>query len=97
MPYIAQKRRDELDARFRFDQRQHPGRQAMVVPGELAYVVARVVAIYLRDHGHSFSSYAAVAGALELSKHELVRRVVGPYEDDKLETNGDVYDHAEVV
>jgi hypothetical protein len=54
----------------------------------------------MRSRASSFSSWAtsriyadfnAAIGALECCKSELYRRMVGPYEDQAIARNGDVY------
>ena len=41
---------------------------------------------------YSFQDLNELIGALECAKQELYRRVVAPYEEDKIEENGDVYE-----
>jgi hypothetical protein len=38
----------------------------------------------------SYEDYAKVIGAIECAKMELYRRLVAPYEEGKIEQNGDV-------
>jgi hypothetical protein len=61
--------------------------------GELTYVLTKTVLDYLAriPNPPRYRDYAEVLGALESTKLELYRRVVGPYEDKKCEENGDVY------
>jgi len=59
--------------------------------GELNFQITRLVQSYL---GNSLGNYAAfndAVGALECAKLELYRRMVAPYEDQKIQENGDVY------
>jgi hypothetical protein len=60
-------------------------------PGELNYAVTVLIQKYLGKHGLSYSTMNDIIGALEASKLEFNRRVVGPYEDKKIKKNGDVY------
>lgn len=57
--------------------------------GELTYVLYRTVLQYL-DGARAFNKYAEALAALECAKLELYRAHVGPYEQLKLEANGDV-------
>ena len=41
--------------------------------------------------GSSYENYNRVIGVLECCKLEFYRRAVAPYEDKKIEQNGDVY------
>lgn len=59
--------------------------------GELNYVISTRVDEYLRRKGLNYSNINEVIGVLECAKQELYRRVAAPYEDEKMEENGDVY------
>ena len=41
--------------------------------------------------GNSYATINDIIGALEGAKMEFYRRVVAPYEDEKIKENGDVY------
>lgn len=58
--------------------------------GRLTYLLTRVVLLYWRLHP-SYAGINAITGSLENAKQEFYRRVAGPYEMEKCETNGDVY------
>lgn len=86
MPYIKQDDRKywdnfiyELITRAAFDS-----------PGELNYVITRIVHKYLDHKGENYQHYNDILGALEGAKLELYRRRVAPYEDVKIFDNGDV-------
>lgn len=82
MPYIADYSRRSL---------LNTGQKARNV-GELTYQLTRMCTEYLQPHiTIHFQNYAEVLGALEATKLELYRRMVAPYEDKKIEENGDVY------
>jgi hypothetical protein len=59
--------------------------------GELNYVLTSVVLGYLAKKGLSYGTINDIVGALEGAKLEFVRRVSAPYEDKKIQQNGDVY------
>lgn len=82
MPYIKQERREEIG--FKTD---HLDPQT---PGDLNYLFTKISYNYLENVGESYSAYNAIVGALECAKLELYRRRVAPYEDKKIEENGDV-------
>ena len=44
----------------------------------------------IKDKGESYSNYAECIAALECAKIELYRRKIAPYEDKKIEENGDI-------
>lgn len=59
--------------------------------GELNYVLTKVIKDYLEQFGSSYRTMNDIVGALEGAKAEFQRRIVAPYEDLKIQTNGDVY------
>jgi hypothetical protein len=81
MPYIVEERRAELDPMV------HPE-----TPGELNYCITMVVIDYLKSHKLSYGTINDIVGALDGAKMEFYRRVAIPYEDEKISTNGDVYE-----
>jgi metal-responsive CopG/Arc/MetJ family transcriptional regulator len=60
--------------------------------GELNYAITRLVQEYLRQHSKNYLTMNEIVGVLEQVKDEFQRRVVHPYEDVKMQENGDVYD-----
>ena len=59
--------------------------------GELNYLITQNCLDYLDQTGLSYVNYNTVIGVLECAKLEMYRRAVAPYEDKKIEENGDVY------
>lgn len=60
--------------------------------GELNFKIATLVNAYLRVYGFDYQRLNDVIGALEANKLEVYRRLAAPYEDEKIRTNGDVFD-----
>lgn len=60
-------------------------------PGQLNYSITMLVDYYLKSKGESYQTYNDIVGALECCKIELYRRKIAPYEDKKIQENGDVY------
>jgi hypothetical protein len=60
-------------------------------PGQLNYVITSLCDEYIGNEGLSYASINEVIGVLECAKLELYRRIAVPYENAKLEENGDVY------
>lgn len=58
--------------------------------GELNFVLTTIIRDYFSQHGN-YQGINDIVGALEGCKAEFQRRVVGKYEDQKIEDNGDVY------
>ena len=80
MPYISQHARSLLKA----------GRQPETL-GELNYVITSLCLDWLSEFEGGYGTYAAIVGMLETVKLELYRRAVVPYEEAKIQENGDVY------
>lgn len=59
-------------------------------PGELNYVITMIVGAALGDVP-GYGTMNEIIGVLECVKLELYRRIVAPYEDNKIIENGDVY------
>lgn len=60
-------------------------------PGELNYFITCLLDWYINKMGKNYSTLNEVIGVMECAKLELYRRVVSPYEDLKIQENGDVY------
>jgi len=58
--------------------------------GDLNYAFTVIIQQYLKNHGLNYQHINDCVGALEGAKLELYRRVAAPYEDAKIEENGDV-------
>lgn len=58
--------------------------------GELNYQITEIIRNYWKQTGN-YQGINDIIGALEGAKAEFQRRIVGPYEDTKIEQNGDVY------
>ena len=58
--------------------------------GDLNYCITVLVHEYLKAHGKSYSTMNDCIGVLDAAKAEFYRRIVAPYEDDKIQENGDV-------
>jgi hypothetical protein len=82
MPYI--KREDRF--MINIESFAHPEN-----PGELNYCITRIINNYIKFKGLKYNILNEVIGVLECAKLELYRRIAAPYEDKKIEENGDVY------
>lgn len=81
MPYIAGEDRVALEP--------DSLRDAMTV-GELTFQITVLVDGYLAGNV-DYQALAEAIAALECAKLELYRRLVAPYENHKIDLNGDVY------
>ena len=87
MPYVYQHERERVDkvlAELHF-----------VHPGGLNYAITKLCLDYMEGNRKydklSYADYNTIIGVLESAKLEFYRRAVTPYEDDKIQENGDVY------
>ena len=100
MPYIKKYRRKELDpyideltkALCLFDINDK-------LSGELNYAISRIcwqLCGYQPEEKNSsigerrYARMNTVIGALECAKQELIRRIISPYEDEKIKEEGDI-------
>lgn len=82
MPYINSLRREQLDTHGTICEDD--------AAGVLNYMLTRTIQTYLQRH-KGYQGINDIIGALEACKLEFYRRVVVPYEDKKIQENGDVY------
>ena len=85
MPYIKQIHRDEFD----------PDLKNLCLhiqsTGELTYCIYKLMKMLLEKHGKSsFVNMAPLLSEVECAKLEFYRRIMSPYEDEKIKENGDV-------
>lgn len=59
--------------------------------GELNYVITTLINNYIDKNKKCYTTLNEVIGVLECAKLELYRRIAAPYEDVKIQQNGDVY------
>jgi hypothetical protein len=85
MPYIDDKDREK------FGEELVKVAKSIENAGQMNYVVTMLIKSYLERKGLRYQNLNDLLGALEGAKLELYRRVVAPYEDEKVESNGDVY------
>lgn len=82
MPYIKESHRKFLA--------DHP--KEITSSGELNYMITQAVNSYIEQNGPlNYAIINNVIGAMESAKLEFYRRVAAPYEDKKIQENGDVY------
>jgi len=80
MPYLNSGVKASLD----------DGRLPMA-PGELNYMISKMVDDYITRKGLSYNTLNEVIGAMQCAQLELYRCVAAPYEDYKCRENGGVY------
>ena len=82
MPYISQHDREMLMLGWALPKPK--------TAGELNYVVTLLIHEYLENNGNNYQAMNDILGALDGCSKEFYRRKVAPYEDIKIEQNGDV-------
>lgn len=80
MPYIRMQEREILDR----------GMVKATNPGHLNYQITKLCNDFLAKT-RNYSDYNTIIGVLECCKLEFYRRAVAPYEDQKMNENGEVY------
>tara|TARA_R100001509_G_scaffold152509_1_gene112786 strand:+ start:1059 stop:1337 length:279 start_codon:yes stop_codon:yes gene_type:complete len=92
VPYITKDSREVLDyAILELAARINHGDG---FAGKLNYAISKLFNYSLKDKGLNYANINEMVGALECIKLELYRRIASPYEDKKIELNGDVYDES---
>ena len=67
------------------------GLPALEDGAELNFVITTLVDQFIERHGLNYHTLEEIDGALDLCKAEFVGVVVRPYEDLKIEENGNAY------
>ena len=91
MPYIHPEKRKTIDKII--DETTgflETDKQAEV--GEVNYIITKLLNAYLKNKGINYKNLNECVGVLECAKIEFYRRLVMPYEQQKMMSNGDVYD-----
>lgn len=58
-------------------------------PGNLNYIITKLLkGVYKNEL--RYSTFNEIIGILECAKLEMYRHIIGPYEDKKIDENGDV-------
>ena len=87
MPYIEDTERNPLDVAV------HALAVTAETEGELNYIITTLLWKWLQltPEGVNYPNINKIIGVLECAKQEFYRRVATPYEDHKLDINGDVF------
>jgi hypothetical protein len=91
MPYIEKQYREELDKEIeRLAEKIKKYNQDHIVwPGLLNYAITKLILKTIPSL--RYWTMSLITGILENVKQEFYRRIVSPYEDQKKEKEGDVY------
>jgi hypothetical protein len=58
--------------------------------GDLNYCVTQLALQHIKNHGKSYTNISEAASALVDAADEIKRRLLGPYENQKIKENGDL-------
>ena len=83
MPYVPQEVRRGIKPVFR---------RVPESSGELNYQITCLMLDYMTAHNLNYQTINDIMGAAEGAKQEFYRRVAIPYENHKIDLNGDVYE-----
>jgi len=84
MPYIVEPEREALDSNI------DKLADMLDSKGEFNYTITRLIHNYINKHGKKYNTLNDAIGILQCTQLELYRHVIGPYEDIKIEDNGDI-------
>ena len=91
MPYIPQEDREKLDGLI------EEIAATVDTEGELNYVFSTIASLMAARWGTRYAELNSIYGVFGCAGAEFYRRVIAPYEDEKIKQNGDVngYDATE--
>lgn len=91
MPYISQVAREHIDPHVA------PLSENIHTAGDLNYAITRLALRFLAERELNYSDISEVIGTLHLAADEMVRRLIGEYENHKIEQHGDVPEYAQLL
>jgi hypothetical protein len=86
MPYIKKGRREDLDHLF-FDVVDEIDKV-----GEFNYIISTIASELVKRRGRSYAVLSGIRAEIQDAGDEFYRRVMTPYENSKMQANGDVFD-----
>ncbi len=84
MPYITPDRREVFDKNLKELAREVQNE------GELNYCIYKLSRLIIDRIGPSYLNLSMCSSAMEHAKLEWYRKVLAPYEDEKIRENGDI-------
>lgn len=90
MPYIKQAERRRYDKLIEKLAVEVGFVDDILLPGHLNYVVTKLTARVIRQRTPSYYHLHMILNVLPMAEGELRRRILDPYEDKKIEENGDL-------
>lgn len=93
MPYIKPEERKpykKLISKLADEVQRYGEEHAASYAGQLNYIITTLLLKTYGDALPNYTDYNEIIGVLECAKLEMYRRQTAPYEDKKIEENGDV-------
>lgn len=90
MPYIKRSKREEITNNTDITPELYIQSNRIDTAGDLNYAFTILAQDYLKRKNLTYQHINDIIGALEGAKLEMYRRIASPYEDKKIEDNGDV-------
>lgn len=91
MPYISVVDREDLDLVVDYALKALGRRAFQESLGDLNYLFSRIISAHMGKV--SYCKIAMATGVLENVKQEFYRRLAAPYEDMKIDLNGDIKEY----
>ena len=91
MPYIKDEEKKKFEFILNYLDEFIKDDKAFDSIGNVNFLITMICDKYVKAHGEKYKHYNDVIGVLECAKLEYYRRRAIPYEDKKIEENGDVY------
>lgn len=89
MPYIHQRIRDRISSSLKELINDLKGFEGTSKSGILNYTITKILMETIEPK--SYDQFNTIAGILSSVDKEIYRRAIAPYEDKKIEINGDVF------
>lgn len=91
MPYLNQNQKENIDNKGGYDVYDKFGSLDIKdLVGALNYLNFRIVKIWIGRNGKKYFVFAAIVGTLVCCIFEIYRKLIAPYEEEKIKENGDI-------
>ena len=92
MPYLTDEKKEMLDANCDIGNLAYELSKESIqdFAGDLNYLNFLLVKKWINKNGKKYFIFAAIVGTLICCVLEIYRRLIAPYEDKKIQENGDV-------
>jgi len=84
MPYVKQNDRKRIDP---FVEELF---EKLTTKGDMNYAMTRLLHLYIQREGKRYKNLNDAIGVVECVKQEFYRKIVVPYEEEKIAENGDI-------